>query len=116
MKKTFIIIAIVALSLNVNAQDVFSVGYYQENELDVAVLYKNNEQIYSIHKNHLHVIPKTISCDSDKNLYWMVNVKNGNSILYTEVWKNSQLFVTTEGLTDVRIIDIYCQDDTLYYA
>ena len=116
MKKLFAILAIMALSLNATAQDVFSVGYYQENEVSVAALYKNNEQIYSIHKNNLHVIPKAISCDSDKNLYWMVNVKNGNSILYTEVWKNDQLFVTTEGLTDVRIIDIYCQNDTLYYA
>ena len=116
MKKLFTILAIMALTLNATAQDIFSVGYYQENEVAVAALYKNNEQIYSIHKNHLHVMPQAISCDSDKNPYWMVNVKNGNTILYTEVWKNSQLFVTTEGLTDVHIIDIYCQDDTLYYA
>ena len=116
MKKLFAILFLLALTLNATAQDIFSVGYYQENEVAVAALYKNNEQIYSIHKNHLHVMPQAISCDSDKNPYWMVNVKNGNTILYTEVWKNSQLFVTTEGLTDVRIIDIYCQDDTLYYA
>ena len=98
------------------AQDAYSVGFYLENNQKIAALYKNNEMLYSIHKSSLNVVPKTISNDTVGNFYWMVNVFNGNSFRYTEVWKNDELYVTTEGLTGVRIIDIYCSGDTLYYA
>jgi len=116
MKKTFIITLLFILALNTNAQDIFSVGYFEENNRNVAALYKNNELLYSVQKDNLHTLPTTISYDSSRNIYWMVNVKNGNTILYTEVWKNNQLYVTTEGLTGVRITDLYCQNDTLYYV
>ncbi len=116
MKKLFTILAIMTLTLNATAQDIYSVGYYLENNKKIAALYQNSQILFTVQKTDLNAIPKTIANDSNRNLYWMVNIFNGNSFRYTEVWKNNELYVTTEGLTGIRIIDIYCSGDTLYYA
>ena len=119
MKKLFtitVLMAFVAIALNVKAQDIYATGYYLENNQKVAAVYKNGEIIYTVHANGLNSDPKVILCDSEENVYWMVNHFNGSSFRYTEIWKNDQLYASTEGLTGVRILDIYCLNDTIYYT
>lgn len=116
MKKLFAIIVMMTFALNAKADDIFATGYYLQNNQKVAAVYKNGEIIYTVSHEGLNATPKTIVCDASKNIYWMINIYQGTSFKYTEVWKNDLLYVSTQGMSGVRIIDIYCLDDTLYYA
>ena len=116
MKKLFAITVLMILALNAKADDIFATGYYLQNDQKVAAVYKNGEIIYTVSHEGINATPKTIVCDANKNIYWMINIYQGTSFKYTEVWKNDLLYVSTQGMSGVRIIDIYCLDDTLYYA
>ena len=116
MKKLFAITVLMILALNAKADDIFATGYYLQNDQKVAAVYKNGEIIYTVSHEGMNATPKTIVCDANKNIYWMINIYQGTSFKYTEVWKNDLLYVSTQGMSGVRIIDIYCLDDTLYYA
>ena len=116
MKKLFAITVLMILALNARADDIFATGYYLQNNQKVAAVYKNGEIIYTVSHAGMNATPKAIVCDENKNIYWMINIYQGTSFKYTEVWKNDLLYVSTQGMSGVRIIDIYCLDDTLYYA
>lgn len=116
MKKLFAITVLMILALNAKADDIFATGYYVQNDQKVAAVYRNGEIIYTVSHEGMNATPKTIVCDANKNIYWMINIYQGTSFKYTEVWKNDLLYVSTQGMSGVRIIDIYCLDDTLYYA
>ena len=116
MKKIFVITMLIIFALNAKADDIFATGYYLQNDQKVAAVYKNGEIIYTVSHEGMNATPKTIVCDENKNIYWMINIYQGTSFKYTEVWKNNLLYVSTQGMSGVRIIDIYCLDDTLYYA
>jgi hypothetical protein len=47
MKKLFAIALMMALAMTANAQDVYSVGYYDEANGTVAALYKNGNRLYT---------------------------------------------------------------------
>ena len=116
MKKLFVIIVLMILALNAKADDIFATGYYLQNDQKVAAVYKNGEIIYTVSHEGMNATPKAIVCDENKNIYWMINIYQGTSFKYTEIWKNNLLYVSTQGMSGVRISDIYCLDDTLYYA
>ncbi len=116
MKKLVAIALMMVLALNAKADDIFATGYYVQNDQKVAAVYRNGEIIYTVSHEGMNATPKTIVCDANKNIYWMINIYQGTSFKYTEVWKNDLLYVSTQGMSGVRIIDIYCLDDTLYYA
>ena len=116
MKKLVTIALMMVLALNAKADDIFATGYYVQNDQKVAAVYRNGEIIYTVSHEGMNATPKTIVCDANKNIYWMINIYQGTSFKYTEVWKNDLLYVSTQGMSGVRIIDIYCLDDTLYYA
>jgi len=116
MKKLFAITMIMFLALQAKANDIITSGYYVQNNQKVAAIYKNSDIVYIVHHEGMNAVPKTVACDSNKNVYWMVNQYEGTSFRYTEIWKNDQLYVSTQNTSGVRIIDIYCQNDTLYYA
>ena len=116
MKKIFVITMLIIFALNAKADDIFATGYYLQNDQKVAAVYKNGEIIYTVSHEGMNATPKTIVCDANKNIYWMINIYQGTSFKYTEVWKNNLLYVSTQGMSGVRIIDIYCLDNTLYYA
>ena len=116
MKKIFVITMLIILALNARADDIFATGYYLQNDQKVAAVYKNGEIIYTVSHEGMNATPKAIVCDENKNIYWMINIYQGTSFKYTEVWKNNLLYVSTQGMSGIRIIDIYCLDDTLYYA
>ena len=116
MKKLFAITVLMILALNAKADDIFATGYYLQNDQKVAAVYRNGEIIYTVSHAGMNATPKTIACDANNNIYWMINIYQGTSFKYTEVWKNDLLYVSTQGMSGVRIIDIYCLDDTLYYA
>ena len=116
MKKILAIALMMVLALNAKADDIFATGYYVQNGQKVAAVYRNGEIIYTVSHEGMNATPKTIACDANKNIYWMINIYQGTSFKYTEVWKNDLLYVSTQGMSGVRIIDIYCLDDTMFYA
>ncbi len=116
MKKIFAITLMMFLAITAKADDIFATGYYVQNDQKVAAVYRNGEIIYTVSHDGMNATPKTIACDANKNIYWMINIYQGTSFKYTEVWKNDLLYVSTQGMSGVRIIDIYCLDDTLYYV
>ena len=111
MKKLFAILAFAAITMNATAQNLYVIGFYRENGIKVAAVYRNGERLYTSINHSITAMPKVIVCDSEENVYWMVNRVN-----YTEIYKNDQLFVSTENAQDVHIVDMYCLHDTLYYT
>ena len=111
MKKLFAILAFIAITMNATAQNLYTIGYYKENGVNVAAVYKNGEKLYTSINHSIAATPTVIICDSEENVYWMVNRDN-----YTEIYRNDQLFVSTADVQNVHIRDIYCLRDTLYYA
>ena len=46
----------------------------------------------------------------------MVVYSTNSSTLQTEIWKNDELYLSTEGQNGVTIKDLYCHGDTLFYV
>ena len=115
MKKLFVILTLMLFGQGVNAQNIYVLGDYFENQYTdprekIAAVYKNGELLYTTPSANRTVFPKTILCDSNENVYWMVDCYG-----YSEIWKNDQLFVTTKN-TNKSIGNIYLENDTIYYA
>lgn len=113
MKKLILLSMFLIMTCCTIAQDSYSIGYYGSRK--IAAVYKNGTKIYKVTKMGHDVVPKTLTLDSNENVYWLVNYYYNNSLQYTDIRKNDQLYVTTKGLSQTRIIDIYCLNDTLYY-
>jgi hypothetical protein len=116
MKKLLATLILTLLIWSVKAQNIYVLGDYivhdwsQGERETVAAVYKNGELLYTTPANNTIVFPKTIFCDSNENVYWMVNYSG-----HSEIWKNDQLFVTTRD-TNKSIGNMYLSNDTLYYA
>ena len=116
MKKLFVTLTLLSLIWSVTAQNIYVLGDYIVNEWsqngreEVAAVYKNGELLYTTPANNTIVFPKTILCDSNENVYWMVNYSG-----HSEIWKNDQLFVTTKD-TNKSLGNMFLSHDTLYYA
>ena len=116
MKKLFAILTLIIFGLSVKAQNIYVLGDYVAHEWSqngretVAAVYKNGELLYTTPDINRTVFPKTILCDSNENVYWMINCFG-----YSEIWKNDQLFVTTKN-TNKTLGNMYLNNDTLFYA
>ena len=122
MKKLFAIAIMMVLALNTHAQDVYSVGYIDYNNVEEgtkAVLYKNGETLYTAAYNPNQASRSTrVTCNSAGDIFWLVNWYDypGNTYSYTEIRKNDYVYASTENHGEVHISDIYCLNDTLYYT
>ena len=97
--------------------DLYTIGYKDNNSATrTANLYKNNALLHSIRVTDKQVTPYKIANDSEGNIYWMVVYSANSSTLQTEIWKNDELYLSTEGHNGVTIKDIYCLGDTLFYV
>lgn len=97
--------------------DIYTVGYKDENATTrSAMLFKNSELLYSINVENKKYTPCKITADTLGNLYWMVVRSENGSSSITEIWKNDELFVSTDGCNRVAINDIYCLGDMLFYV
>ena len=79
MKKLLATLILTLLIWNVKAQNIYVLGDYivhdwsQGERETVAAVYKNGELLYTTPANTTIVFPKTIFCDRNENVYWMVN-------------------------------------------
>ena len=97
--------------------DLYTIGYKDNNSATrTAKLYKNNALLHSIRVTGKQITPYKIANDSEGNIYWMVVYSANSSTLQTEIWKNDELYLSTEGHNDVTIKDLYCLGDTLFYV
>lgn len=119
MKRLITITAILLLALSMKAQEIFySVGYYGVTNGTNAALYKNSERLYIVHKPTQTAQARHVACDSEGNAYWWVNLYNipENTLHHIEIWKNNEMYASTEGLSSIHLTDMYLLDDTLYYT
>lgn len=118
MKKLFVIIVLMALAMSANAQDVYSVGYYNVNNGTIAALYKNNERLYTAHITGLTSKAARVACNSQGNVFWLVCHYNypSNTLNRIEIRKNNQVYASTVGHDEIHISDMYMLNDTLYYT
>ena len=118
MKRLIIVLAFVAITLNANAQDVYSVGYYNINGGSVAALYKNGNKLYIAHHGGTTSKATRVTCNSQGDVYWLVNFYDypDGTYNHTEIRVNNQVYASNENHREVHIADMYCLNDTLYYA
>ena len=120
MKNTLTILAVLFFALtNLKAQqvDFYTVGYKDNSSLTrKALLYKNNELLYSIVAAQKKITPYKVACDTQGNVYWLVVYSEGSSTKQTEIWKNDELYLSNEGMSGYRITDLFCIGDTLFYV
>ena len=118
MKKTLTILAILWVAINAKAQDIYSVGYYNVTNGTIAALYKNNQRVYTAHYTNYTSKAIKIVCNTQGDMFWMVNHYNstGNTLIFTEIRKNNQVYASTEGHDEIHISDMYMLNDTLYCA
>jgi hypothetical protein len=105
-------------AVNAQAQDIYSAGYYNVNNGTIAALYKNNERLYTAHISGLSSKAIRVVCNSAGDVFWMVNHYNysNNALNRIEIRKNNQVYATLENPDVIHINDMYCLEDTLYYA
>ena len=97
--------------------DLYTIGYKNENPTTrKAMLFKNNELIHSISIENKQITPYKMAYDTEGNIYWMVVYSENGATQQTEIWKNDELYVSTEGHNGVSINDLYCLGDTLFYV
>ena len=118
MKKPFTIMAIMALTLNAIAQDVYTVGYYNAGSGIIAALYKNGEKLYNAHYTNQTSKATRVACNSQGDVYWWVGFYDYPDGIYnhSEARINNQVYATTENHSEIHVSDIYCLNDTLYYT
>ena len=120
MKKALAILAVLlfaATYLKAQQTDLYTIGYKDNSSTTrKAMLYKNNELLYSIVVSQKKITPYKVVCDTQGNVYWLVVYSEGTSTKQTEIWKNDELYLSTEGMSGYRITDLFCIGDTLFYV
>ena len=118
MKKLFVIIVLMALGMSANAQDVYSVGYYNVNNGTIAALYKNNERLYTAHITGLTCKAARVACNSQGDVFWLVNYYDdlSNTFSHSEIRLEDMVYASTENHGNIHISDLYCLNNTVYYA
>jgi|GEM_PF-5761903 len=118
MKKLFAIVLLMAVAMPTNAQDVYSVGYYDETNGTVAALYKNGNRLYTAQYSSQTSKATRVTCNSQGDVFWWVNFydyPDGN-YNHSEIRINNHVYASNENHREVHIADIYCLNDTIYYA
>ena len=106
------------LAMNLNAQDVYSVGSYNVNNGTIAALYKNGNRLYTAHIPNQTSKATRVTCNSQGDVFWWVNFydyPDGN-YNHSEIRINNHVYASNENHREVHIADIYCLNDTIYYA
>ena len=116
MKQLLTILAFLILSMSTKAQDIYSVGHYNVNNGTIAALYKNNERLYTAHITGMTSKAFKVVCNSEGDVFWLVNHYNNNSLERVEIRKNDQVYASMEDVDVIHINDMYCLNDTVYYA
>ena len=126
MKKLLIILAVLLMATTIlKAQegsapivpDLYTIGYKDNTSTSrTAMLYKNNALLHSISAENKQITPYKIASDNAGNIYWMVVYSENSITKQTEIWKNDELYLSTEGHNGITIKDLYCIGDTLFYA
>ena len=120
MKKALAILAVLlfaATYLKAQQTDLYTVGYKDNSSTTrKALLYKNNEVLYSIAVSQKKITPYKVACDTKGNVYWLVVYSEGTSTKQTEIWKDDEVYLSTEGMSGYRITDLFCIGDTLFYV
>ena len=120
MKKAIAILAVlilIAANLKAQEDDLYCVGFKDtSSSTRKALLYKNNELLYSIVVSQKKITPYKVACDTKGNAYWLVVYSEDNSTEQTEIWKNDDLYVSTEEMSGYRITDLFCIGDSLFYV
>ena len=118
MKKLFAIALMMALAMTANAQDVYSVGYYDEANGTVAALYKNGNRLYTAQYSSQTSKATRVTCNSQGDAFWLVNFYDypDGTYNHTEIRLNDHVYASNENHREVHIADMYCLKDTVYYA
>ena len=118
MKKLFVIIVLMALAMSANAQDVYSVGYYNVNNGTIAALYKNDNRLYTAHYSNKTSKATRVTCNSQGDAFWLINFYDypNGTYNHTEIRLNNRVYASNENHREVHIADMYCLNDTLYYT
>ena len=97
--------------------DLYTIGYKDNSSTTrTAKLYKNNTLLHSIDVYGKRVTPYKITSDSEGNIYWLIVYSENSTTEQTEIWRNDEIYVSTENHLDYRITDLFCIDDTLFYV
>lgn len=117
MKKLFAFTTLMFLVMNISAQDVYSVGCYNVNNGTIAALYKNGNRLYTAHSTNPSKATK-VACNSQGDVFWLVNFYDypEGTYKHSEIRLNDHVYATTENHREVHIADMYCLNDTIYYA
>ena len=111
MKKALAILAVLlfaATYLKAQQTDLYTVGYKDNSSTTrKALLYKNNEVLYSIAVSQKKITPYKVACDTKGNVYWLVVYSEGTSTKQTEIWKDDEVYLSTEGMSGYRITDLF---------
>ena len=118
MKKLFAITLMMFLALNLDAQDVYSVGYYNVSNGTKAALYKNGNRLYTAHPSGQTSKATKVTCNSQGDVFWLVNFYDYQDGTYdhSEIYLNNHVYASNENHREVHIADMYCLNDTIYYA
>ena len=118
MKKLFVIVIMMALAMSAKAQDVYSVGCYNVNNGTIAALYKNDNRLYTAHYSNKTSKATRVTCNSQGDAFWLINFYDYPNGIYnhTEIRLNNRVYASNENHREVHIADMYCLNDTLYYA
>ena len=118
MKKLLAITMMLILAKNLNAQDVYSVGSYNMNNGTIAALYKNGNRLYTAHISNQTSKATRVTCNSRGDAFWLVNFYDypDGTYNHTEIRLNDHVYASNENHREVHIADMYCLNDTVYYA
>ena len=118
MKKLLAITMMLILAMNLNAQDVYSVGSYNVNNGTIAALYKNGNRLYTAHIPNQTSKATRVTCNSQGDVFWWVNFYDypDGTYNHTEIRLNDHVYASNENHREVHIADMYCLKDTVYYA
>ncbi len=116
MKKHLTVLTFLILAMSAKAQDIFSVGHYNVTNGTIAALYKNDERLYTAHITGMPSKAFKVACNSEGDVFWLVNHYKNNSLNRVEIRKNDQVYASMENVDVIHINDMYCHHDTIYYA
>ncbi len=118
MKKLLATTILTLLIWSVKAQDIYIAGYYNTGNGTIAALYKNGERFYTAHHPNQSSKATKVTCNSQGDVYWWINYYDypSNNFNHSEIRVNDQVYATTEGHSEIHVSDIYCLNNTVYYA
>ena len=104
------------LAISAQAQDIYSVGYYNSGGGTIGALYKNGKRLYIAHYGNQTSLAKKVACNSQGDAYWLVDFYDypSNTFNHSEIRINNQIYSSTENHNEVHITDMYCLNDTIY--